>query len=78
MNYRLSDHAKKRLQQRKIKLEWMEAALANPDRIESDPEDATLIHALLDIPEKGFKRLRVIYNETKDPVTIVTAYFDWR
>lgn len=76
MNYQLSDHAKKRLQQRKIKLEWMEAALATPDRIESDPEDATLIHALLDIPEKGFKRLRVIYNETKDPVTIVTAYFD--
>lgn len=76
MNYRLSDHAKKRFQQRKIKLEWMEAALANPDRIESDPEDATLTHVLLGIPEKGFKRLRVIYNETKEPVTIVTAYFD--
>ncbi len=76
MQYRLSDHAKKRLQQRKIKPEWLAATLANPDRIESDPEDATLVHALLDIPEKGFKRLRVIYNETSEPVTIVTAYFD--
>ncbi|MBU0655214.1 MAG: DUF4258 domain-containing protein [Gammaproteobacteria bacterium] len=50
MNYRLSDHAKKRLQQRKIKPEWLAATLANPDRIENDPEDATLVHALLDIP----------------------------
>lgn len=76
MNYKLSDHAKKHLQQRKIKLEWMEAALSNPDKIESDPEDATLVHALLDIPEKGFKRLRVIYNETNEPVAIATVYFD--
>ena len=28
------------------------------------------------IPEKGFRVLRVIYNETVDPVTVVTVYFD--
>ena len=76
MQYRLSDHAKKRLQQRGIKLEWISAALTFPDQTENDPEDGTLAHALKDIPEKGFKRLRVIYNESIEPVTIVTAYFD--
>lgn len=42
MQYRLSDHAKKRLQQRGIKLEWISAALAFPDQTENDPEDGTL------------------------------------
>ena len=76
MQYRLSDHAKKRLQQRGIKLEWITAALTTPDTTENDSEDDTLVHALKEIPEKGFKRLRVIYNESIEPVTIVTAYFD--
>lgn len=64
MKHRLSDHARKRIQQRGIKPEWIEAALVNPDSIESDSEDGTLVNVLKDLPEKGFKRLRVIYNET--------------
>jgi len=35
-----------------------------------------LVHALRAIPEKGFQVLRVIYNESVDPVSIVTVYFD--
>lgn len=35
-----------------------------------------LVHALLAIPEKGFRVLRVIYNETVDPVVVITVYFD--
>lgn len=76
MKYRLSDHARKRLQQRNIKEEWLLAAIDFPDAIENDDEDGTLIHALKDIPDRGFRRLRVIYNETTKPITIVTAYFE--
>lgn len=76
MEYRLSDHARKRLQQRRIQEKWLITAISEPDSLEDDAEDGTLIHALKLIPEKGFKRLRVIYNETTEPVTIVTAYFD--
>lgn len=76
MRFRLSDHAEKRIQRRKIKLEWIAAVLEHPARTENDHEDANLIHALLPIPEKGFQILRVIYNETTEPVTVVTAYFD--
>lgn len=76
MKFRLSDHARKRLQQRNIKEEWLMAALEFPDVTEDDPDDGTLVHALKAIPDKGFRRLRVIYNETTEPVTIVTAYFE--
>ena len=76
MEFRLSDHAKKRLLKRKIREEWIQLAISEPDKIETDFEDSTLIHALKEIPDRAFRRLRVIYNETTEPVTIVTAYFD--
>lgn len=76
MEFRLSDHAEKRIRQRKIKPEWIKAAIENPDNIENDAEDRTLAHALKAIPERGFKILRVVYNETTEPVIIITAYFE--
>ena len=76
MNYVLTDHARKRCIKRKIRDEWILAALEHPARTENDTEDPALVHALRAIPEKGFRVLRVIYNETVDPVTVVTVYFD--
>jgi len=76
MEYMLSEHARKRCIKRKIRLEWVAEALAHPARTENDSDDPTLVHALLAIPERGFRVLRVIYNETVDPVAVVTAYFD--
>ena len=76
MKFKLTSHAEKRILRRKIKLEWITAALEHPARTENDIEDANLVHALLPIPEKGFQVLRVIYNETVEPVDIVTVYFD--
>ena len=49
--------------------------MAYPARIESDQEDSELLHVLRPT-ERGFRVLRVIYNETGNPVAIVTAYFD--
>jgi hypothetical protein len=46
MQFKLSDHAEMRIRQRKIKLEWIEAAVENPDKIENDADDHTLVHAL--------------------------------
>jgi hypothetical protein len=76
MNFILTDHAIKRCRKRRIEIEWIAATLAHPARTENDSDDSTLVHALLAIPEKGFRVLRVIYNETIDPVTVVTVYFD--
>ena len=76
MNSILSDHARKRIMKRKIRTEWIEITLTHPARLENDQVDPTLVHALRPIPERGFRVLRVIYNETTDPVMVVTAYFD--
>jgi hypothetical protein len=78
VKFKLSGHAEKRIKQRKIRLEWISAALENPDHIESDADDPSLIHLIKAIPEKGFLKLRVICNETIEPWLVVTAFFDGR
>jgi len=72
----LSEHARRRCRKRKIHESWIRNALDHPVRIEHDRDDISLVHVLWPVPEKGFRLLRVIYNETTDPVTIVTAYFE--
>jgi hypothetical protein len=76
MDFKLSDHARKRCIKRRIAEAWIAQALNNPLRTEDDPDDDRLLHALWPVPEKGFRLLRVVYNRTRDPATVVTAYFD--
>ncbi|MGD0959150.1 MAG: DUF4258 domain-containing protein [Methylomonas sp.] len=76
MDYALSDHARKRISKRQIAIEWIEETLTYPARIEPDQVDHTFLHVLRPIPQRGFRVLRVLYNETVEPIVIVTAYFD--
>ncbi len=76
MDYVLTEHAQKRLRKRKIAIEWIAATLEHPARTENDPDDPELAHALRAIPEREFRVLRVIYNESVVPVRVVTAYFN--
>ena len=76
MDYVLSEHARKRCLRRRIQSDWVECALEAPVRIESDEDDSELLHAIWPVPEMGNRILRVIYNETKTPWIVVTAYFD--
>lgn len=76
MDFIPTDHARKRCIRRRIQVEWIAKALDHPARIENDAEDGSLVHVLYPVPECAFRVLRVIYNETVDPVAIVTAYFD--
>ena len=76
MDFVLTDHARKRILKRQINLQWIKDALEYPGRIESDLNDGNLVHVLRPIAERGFRILRVIYDETVDPVVVVTAYFD--
>jgi len=76
MDFVLMDHARKRCAHRGIKEAWIREALENPATIEEDIHDSDLIHVLWPVPEKGFRVLRIIYNETAYPVAVVTAFFD--
>ena len=63
--------------QRGVTNEDIRRALTSPDRVEHDPEDIEVMHAI-----KRFFRggdsvvLRVAYNEVRRPWRIVTVYFD--
>jgi hypothetical protein len=50
--------------------------LDSPARTENDRDDASLAHVLYPVPERAFRVLRVVYDETREPVSIITAYFD--
>jgi hypothetical protein len=76
MDYVLTDHARKRIARRDIRIEWIQAALDHLARTENDATDPNLAHALRPVAERGFRVLRVVFNETVKPVAIVTAYFD--
>ena len=76
MDFFLTDHARKRCARRGIKEDWIRAALESPVTTEEDVHDSDLTHALWPVPEKGFRILRVIYNDTVNPVAVVTAFFD--
>lgn len=76
MTYTLSTHAVDTIRERRIRSEWIDIAMAHPTLVEPDAEDSTLMHALRTIPEYGDRVLRVIYNRTKQPPHIVTAFFD--
>ena len=74
--YALTNHARRVIAEREISMEWIARIISNPQKTESDPENAELVHALGRIAERSEKVLRVIYNKTATPPRIVTAYFD--
>jgi Domain of unknown function (DUF4258) len=72
----LTTHAALVTAERGIGLDWLELALASPDRIEPDRNDPFLCHALKSVPEFGGRTLRVVYDGSTTPWRVVTAYFD--
>ena len=75
--YVLTDHVKQRIAERDIKIEWVEKAVFNPDRLEiSKKAPDSQLEALAIIPEFGNRVLRVIYDHTGAIPVIITVYFD--
>lgn len=76
MNYTLTKHALDVIQERGIKIEWLEKALLNPALIEPCDDDPELERRYAVIPENGNRVLRVVVNKVTLPETIVSVYFD--
>lgn len=75
--YRISKHALLRLEQRGVTIERLRRALLHPDRVESDPDDDELRHAIKRFHVSGDSTvLRVVYNHTMLPWVVVTAFFE--
>lgn len=77
MDYALTEHASESLRKRPvIQQAWLERALAKPQQIVPDKVDPELEHRLVRIEEYGGRVLRVIVNKARNPVRVITAYFD--
>ena len=76
MNYLLTEHAATTIRERKIAPEWIDRTLDTPDLSLPHESDSALRYALKRITENENRVLRVVYNIDKNPINIVTAYFD--
>jgi len=78
MEYTLTEHAKKVLDERRVPLEWLERTLDHPALTEEDPADASLERRYCAIPENDGRVLRVVVNTSVEPVRVVSVFFDRR
>lgn len=76
IHYRLTKHARKTIAERGISCARIDRVLACPLAVERDRVDATLLDALGRVPERDDRVLRVVYNHTVEPWSVLTAFFD--
>lgn len=76
MRTELSIHAKMRIAERNLRMEWIESALREPDMVIPDEEDPSLEHRLVAIEEREKRVLRVVCDPNVIPVRVVTVHFD--
>lgn len=74
--FQLTNHARKVIEERNIKLEWIERVISAPRETLTFKDDSELEHAIKEIGEYENRVLRVIYNKNTDPLRIITVYFD--
>jgi hypothetical protein len=78
MRLQISTHALAAMEERDIRLEWIERAVEAPAASEADRRDPRLLHYLKPIRERGGLVLRVIVDPDADPHRVVSVFFDRR
>ena len=76
MQFELTKHAQKALDEREIPVEWLERTLAKPELTLPDPDDAAVERRFRRIPEFGGRVLRVAVNTKVEPNRVVSVFFD--
>ena len=75
--FQLSEHARRRIKQRRISATELRRAIANPDQSFADEDDVELSHAIKQFRRAGTSRIvHVVYNHVVSPVRVVTAWLD--
>jgi uncharacterized DUF497 family protein len=72
----LTAHARLRLRDRKMNLEWVERTTRAPDWTEPDPRDPVVERRFRAIEEFGGRILRVACVETAAAIRVISAMFD--
>jgi hypothetical protein len=76
MRIALTQHAQRRLAERKIPLEWIEITLEQPDRESPDSAGPGLTRAFKRLPQASGRVLRVVYSVCGEEKLVITAFFD--
>ena len=76
MNFELTHHAQKVLEERQIPVEWLERTLNLPELRQPDPKDATVERRFRRIPEYGGRVLRVAVTTAVEANQVVSVFFD--
>lgn len=69
-------HARARCEERGVKPEWVERALAEPDRVEPDPSDPEAKRWFKAGVANDGRVLRVAAKLDMDAIVVITAFFD--
>ena len=72
----LTAHARLRMRDRKMNLEWVERAIRAPDWMEPDPRHPTVERRFRAIEEFGGRILRVACVETAATIRVISVMFD--
>jgi len=75
MNFKLTNHAKEKINQRGIRIEDVEEAIRNPDKKALDRTDERLIHFIKKFQDR---HLRVIVKTDRNDIIVVSAFYDRR
>jgi hypothetical protein len=76
MRIALTQHALRRLAERRIPLEWIEITLEQPDLESPDSTDPKLMRAFKRLPQADGRVLRVVYSVRGEEKLVITAFFD--
>ena len=76
MVYIYQKHSLEQIVEREIDKSWVEDTLSNPDDIIEIDENE--VHFKKKIIDYNNRYLRVIVNPKKEPITIITLFFDRR
>ncbi len=69
-------HARHVMEERGISSEWVERAVAEPERRMRDPHDETVERFYIRVPECDGRVLRVAVNTGTNPWRVVSTFFD--
>ena len=72
----LTAHARTRMHSRRVKQEWIERTVQEPDWTEPDPTDPAVERRFRAIAEAGGRILRVPCVETESTIRVKTVLFD--
>ena len=69
-------HAAHAMEERRIRVEWVESAVAEPALRTADPNDPEVERFFRRIPDHGGRVLRVAVNIRVAPWRVVSVFFD--